>query len=319
MDRRFDSHRFDYLEEVVSVDKTNGAVTVSIYPDPKRYEWVDRSEGKCLFDKLDNTYFPEDLVFEMLKEAINHPKYGQQQTIGNATAYWKDRIKHICYEFTNREIPQGLCDKSDSFLRSLEVNSLNFVIISIDIVDSTLLSTRLKQQDYAFLISLVLYELSHVVPKFHGHVLKYTGDGLIAYFAEPSFINKNDLAIDCALTMDGLIKYAINPIFEKNNYPVIQTRIGLDAGEAFVQDMGSPSTKQHKDIIGTVVSLAAKIQSMANPGAIAFGAAVARNLHVNWRNMSVPLETNENWQYKDKEDMPYRLCQIIPCSFTPEK
>ena len=319
MDRRFDSHRFYYLEEVVSVDKESGTVTVSIYPDPRRYEWIDRSDGRYLFDRLDNALFPEDLVFEMLQEATNLPILGQQQTIGNATAYWKDRKKHIRHELTNREIPQELSDKSDSFLHSLEVHSLNFVIISIDIVDSTVLSTRLGQQDYAFLVSLVLYELSDVVPKFHGHVLNYTGDGLIAYFAEPSFINKNDLAIDCALTMDGLIKYAINPFFEENNYPAIQTRIGLDAGEAFIQNMGSPSTKQHKDVIGTVVSFAAKIQSMANPGTIAFGAAVERNLYVNWRNMSIPLETNENWQYKDNEGKPYRLFQIIPRSYTPEE
>ena len=287
-------------------------VTVSIYPDPRRYEWIDRSDGRYLFDKLDNTQFPEKLVFEMLQEAAKAPRFGQQQIIGNAVEYWEDRKKHIIQELTNREIPKEMSDKSDSFLRRLEVYSLNFVIISFDIVDSTLLSTCLGQEEYAFLISLVLYELSDIVPKFHGHVLKYTGDGLIAYFAEPSFINKNDLAIDCALTMDGLIKNAINPVFEENNYPAIHTRIGLDAGEAFIQDMGSPNTKQHKDVIGTVVSLAAKIQSLANPGTIALGAAVERNLHVNWRNMCVPLETNENWQYKDNAGKPYRLFQIIP-------
>ena len=32
--------------------------------------------------------------------------------------------------------------------------------------------------------------MSEIIPKFHGHVLKYTGDGLIGYFPEPSFITK---------------------------------------------------------------------------------------------------------------------------------
>jgi len=58
----------------------------------------------------------------------------------------------------------------------------------------------LPLDELARVIPIALFEFSLAIPAFHGHVLKYTGDGLIAYFAEPSFLTKNDLALDCALT-----------------------------------------------------------------------------------------------------------------------
>ena len=57
---------------------------------------------------------------------------------------------------------------------------------------------------------LVWPELSELVPKFWGYVLKYTGDGLIAYFPEPSFITMNDAALYCALTMRKIVYQALN-------------------------------------------------------------------------------------------------------------
>lgn len=56
--------------------------------------------------------------------------------------------------------------------------------------------------------------------------------------------------------------------------------IGLDSGEALVVTMGHPATKQHKDIIGATVSLAAKIQARAEPGTILVGQTVDRNLRL---------------------------------------
>lgn len=152
--------------------------------------------------------------------------------------------------------------------------------------------------------------MSEIVPHFHGHVLKYTGDGLIAYFLEPSFITRNDLAIDCALTLRGLVYRVLNPVLEEWGFPTIGVRIGLDAGEACVETIGSPATKQHKDIIGSVVSLAAKIQAQAEPGGIFLGDAVERSLHMAWRQISEPVQLGEEWGYRDSEGKVYQVHRV---------
>ena len=61
-------------------------------------------------------------------------------------------------------------DKSEEFLQSLQVDNLAFVIISVDIVDSTRLATMSSPKAYALLVSVFLHELSQVHPKFHGHM-----------------------------------------------------------------------------------------------------------------------------------------------------
>jgi adenylate cyclase len=133
---------------------------------------------------------------------------------------------------------------------------------------------------------------------------------LIAYFPEPSFITKNDLAIDCALTLRGLIHRVLNPILADRGFPTIGIRIGLDAGEAYIETIGSPETKQHKDIIGAVVSLAAKIQAQAKPGEIYLGDTVVRNLHTMWRQICEPVELGKNWNYTGLEGDVYQVHKV---------
>ena len=181
----------------------------------------------------------------MAEQLNGLPLYFQPQKIKNAGEYVAQRITKIREKFSGNFPPPKFEDKSDDFLKSLAEDELNFVILSFDIANSTKLITTLNPEVYNRLISIVLYELSKVIPLFHGHVLKYTGDGLIAYFPAPSFITKNDLAIDCALTMIKLVFEGLNPVIKEIGYDAINIRIGLDSGAAFVTTIGSPDTKHH--------------------------------------------------------------------------
>lgn len=303
-----DMFRFDLVQKNVKYNEEDNTISMFIEPDPRRYEWVEKEDGRFLYDRLDNLMFPHKLIMSMLKEAMGSMQIqNYQQKIGNAFDYYEKRTPIVRKMIDDGVIPEQFEDKSESFLRSLEKDHLNFVIVSLDIVGSTNLSLSIDSKKYAFIISMILYELSEIVPQFHGHVLKYTGDGLIAYFPEPSFIAKNDLALDCSLTMRGMIYQVLNREFETHNYPKLDVRIGLASGDAYVQTMGSPSTKQHKDIIGSVVSLAAKIQSIAEVGSIYLGQTVERNLHVVWRNKCELVENLTNWNYKDTNGNIYKL------------
>lgn len=92
--------------------------------------------------------------------------------------------------------------------------------------------------------------------------------------------------------------------------PRIDIRIGLDSGNAIVVTMGSPAAKQHKDIIGSVVSLACKIQSTANPGGLNLGQATYQNLHVKWKSKCRKIELPDGWKYKSSDGIPYNMYTI---------
>ena len=241
-------------------------------------------------------------------KAVGKVMIGKEiRAVKDSREYVQNRISSIKAELSGNFQPPTFEDKSENFLRSLKEDKLGFVILSLDLVKSTILLTKLSPKEYSEIISVYLYEVSSVIPLFHGHVLKYTGDGIIAYFPEPSFISKNDLAIDCALTLRRLIYEGIDTVLADNNYPMIDIRIGLDSGEAYVLTIGSPKTKQHKDIIGDVVNLATKIQSIAEIGGINLGEITYRNLHTNWRLNCSKIELPDNWNYKKDNSELYSV------------
>lgn len=306
------THRFrmDFTMKICSFDEESGKAKVEFEPDPRRYEWKQMQGKRYLYDKLDDLYLPEEVYLESFKQLAGKPIFYQPPKIEKMADYIKSREPLIMNMMKGFETPPSFKDKSEEFLESLTEDKLSFVIISLDIVDSTKLASETDIKTYSRLISITLFELSEVVPKFHGHILKYTGDGIIAYFPEPSFIIKNDLAIDCSLGLRQLVYRALNPIFEKHGFPIIDIRIGLDAGEAYIATIGSPQTKQHKDIIGAVVSLAAKIQSKAKPGDIYLGDTVERNLHTMWRQICEPVNLGKDWDYKDLSGNIYTIHRV---------
>jgi len=304
------SFRMDFVQEVISIDDDKKTFTVRLIPDPKRYEWKNIDGKRYLYDKFDKAVFPEKVFADFAKQLAGKPMYLQRQEIDDAEKYIQERIPLIRERLKSNEEPAIFEDKSEVFLESLATDNLGFVIMCVDLAGSTKLSTSLDSKKYAKLISVILYEMSEIVPKFHGHVLKYTGDGLIAYFPEPSFIIKNDLALDCSLTIRRLIYSGINQVLEENGYPRLNIRIGLDSGNAYVIAIGSPKTKRHKDIIGSVVSLAVKIQSLGNPGDILLGDITARNLHTMWREICEEIKLKEDWQYKGADGKPYKVHKV---------
>lgn len=305
--------RMDFFMRVVGRDAETGAMKVEIIPDSRRYERRLHEGQWCLFDKLDHSIFPEQLFYESVQKAISElPLTSQRQGVGDAQSYVASRRPIIERLLDGTEKLPPFQDKSEEFLQSLATDKLGFVIICVDIVGSTKLATTGNSGAYEKVIIATLYELSDVVPRFLGHVLKYTGDGLISYFPEPSFITKHDLSIDCALTMQGLVRNALNPVFRERGLPAIDIRIGIDSGQASIIELGSPETKRHKDIIGATVSLAAKIQGQANPGDIFLGDAAVRNLYTSWRLICESVEPKGSWDYKDNRGNIYRIHRVKP-------
>jgi class 3 adenylate cyclase len=309
-------HRFrmDFVNSVEWVDKEKGILGIVMRPDPRRYEWRDTEGHRGFYDRYDNVLISEEALkgLPRLAEALSIGL--QPARIDYAPTYVRDR-RHIIAEQLREAAPYGgvepPSDKSDAFLEALGERDLGFAIVSLDLVGSTELSTQLPRDVYSRIVKTLAYECSLVVPEFHGHVLKYTGDGLIAYFPEPSFIIKNDLAIDCALTMHGLVYAAINPCLEAAGMPKIDVRIGLDSGEASVLLLGSGETKRHADIIGAAVSLACKVQSCAAPGGICVGETLERNLHVMWREI---IEGNPEFDvlpYKGLDGQQYKVLRVL--------
>jgi class 3 adenylate cyclase len=294
--------------EVISYDDQAHEVEVRIKPNPLRYERREVNGVFYLYDRFDDVSFEEREFMRSLGQHMEGQPIYYQPGLLNGAQYLLDRRAAIDAQLSGeaRSAPT-FADKSEEFLRGLDVDQLGFVVLSVDVVRSTHLATTVAPGVYAKTIGLILFELSAVIPRFHGHVLKYTGDGLIAYFPEPPFISKNDLALRCSLMLLRVIRESLNPSFARHGLPEVQIRIGLEAGDAYIETIGSPDAKQHKDIIGDVVNLAFKIQETATPGEVFLGEVTERNLHTVWRSACEAIAPTADWPYRTRSGGVYRV------------
>ena len=299
--------RLDFVWETVSFDQNTGEGFATLIPDPRRYEWKEKDGKQWLVDRFDNTWIAKEAFIQCVQNLKGMPIYSTPQTLGNAQDYATSRLPHIRAALQGEVSIETFEDKSDEFLRRRETDELEFVIASVDLVGSTRMVKELPPEVYNRIISTLSFELSHLIPDFHGFVLKFTGDGLIAYFTAPRVMIKHDHAIDCALAMRRIVYEGINPVLTELGFPTIDIRIGLDSGQASVLMLGSGRAKRHLDVIGAVVNVATKVQGLARPGECLIGHTCVESLHTNWREVLEPIELPEDWPHKERDGGVYRV------------
>jgi adenylate cyclase len=163
-------------------------------------------------------------------------------------------------------------EESKKLLRRHVNSKTNLVIAFIDINNSTQMSLSLPENKFALMIQTFAQEISIAALGYGGYVFKYEGDAVIVLFPakyDESKACKN--ALDCSSAILEIIKEVINPAFKANELPEIKVRIGLAFGNALVVLYGTSLEKAHIDIIGSSISMAVKIASVAKPNQVLIG------------------------------------------------
>jgi adenylate cyclase len=209
----------------------------------------------------------------------------------------QDRLWNVLHERYkyNTSIKRG-----QNFLLNHVDSKLSLVVMYADLVGSTKMSMSLPVEKMAKIIKVYSHELSSVVESYDGFVLKYVGDAVIAFF--PAGFNKYlvcDKSFQCAKSMINVIENGINPIFEKDNYPKLGIKIGIDEGENVAIQYGYDKSAPI-DLIGYPMNIAAKITSLTGPNKISVGNNVYTLLHpsIQTKFHNMTLQENE-WKYVD--------------------
>jgi len=209
----------------------------------------------------------------------------------------QDRLWNVLHERYkyNTSIKRG-----QNFLLNHVDSKLSLVVMYADLVGSTKMSMSLPVEKMAKIIKVYSHELSSVVESYDGFVLKYVGDAVIAFF--PAGFNKYlvcDKSFQCAKSMINVIENGINPIFEKDDYPKLGIKIGIDEGENVAIQYGYDKSAPI-DLIGYPMNIAAKITSLTGPNKISVGNNVYKLLHpsIQTKFHNMILQENE-WKYVD--------------------
>ena len=177
-------------------------------------------------------------------------------------------------------------EETQNNLKNYAESKATFLILYIDLVDSTRLSMTLPVNRLATIVRAFSQEISLIISAYGGYVLKYIGDAILAYFPVDSsddFHARSINAVSCACSMIKVICQGINPILNQYDYPELRVRIGLDIGENAVVQFGWDThtlngkailRDPHFDILGYTISITAKMTAFANPDQIVIGQLV---------------------------------------------
>jgi adenylate cyclase len=176
----------------------------------------------------------------------------------------------------------------------------------VDISHSTEMSLSLPERKFALLVQCFAQEVSIAAIDYGGYVFKYEGDGVIVIFpAEQDEVKACENALNCSKTILEVIKVS-NTAFSAYELPEISVRIGMTYGYGLVVLYGNDSEKAYIDMIGSSISLASKIVSIADPNRILVGEYFYSIVHssksINCSNFAELILDPIKWKYLSRSD-----------------
>src|SRR5215472_10986441 len=119
-------------------------------------------------------------------------------------------------------------------------------VLFCDLIDSAPLSTRLDPEDMSEVVREYQTCCARLIERFDGHVAKYMGDGLLAYFGYPqAHENDAERAVHAGL---GIVDAV--PQLQSRGVTRLQVRIGIATGLVVVGDLIGTGTSQERTVVG---------------------------------------------------------------------
>jgi adenylate cyclase len=198
-------------------------------------------------------------------------------------------------------------EETQEILTKLAKSKVTLVILHIDLVGSTRLSSTLPADRLAAIIQAFTQEMSITISAYGGYVLKYVGDAILAFFlaSDDAYLPSIN-AVNCARSMVKIVREGINPILNQYDYVEMNVRVGIDLGENVVVQYGWDThavdgkkvRSPHYDILGYTMNIATKMTMFAKPDQIVIGQKVYDMLDDRQKSTFHPLRISpETWNY----------------------
>ncbi len=141
-----------------------------------------------------------------------------------------------------------------------------------DLVGSTALSARLDPEDLRAVIGAYHRCCAEVIGRGSGFVAKYMGDGVLAYFGYP---RADEHDAERAVRSGLALVEAVARLDTVAALP-LQVRVGIGTGLVVVGDLIGQGAAQEQAVVGETPNLAARLQALAEPGAVVIAPSTRR-------------------------------------------
>jgi len=138
----------------------------------------------------------------------------------------------------------------------------HLTVLFCDLVGSTGIAARLNPEQWRETIAGYHRAAAEAIVRFDGHVAKYLGDGVMAYFGWPA---AHDNDAERAARAGLAILDAIAKLNDQPGHAKLSARVGIDSGTVVI----GKGAGNEVEVFGDVPNIAARVQATAEPGTVA--------------------------------------------------
>jgi class 3 adenylate cyclase/tetratricopeptide (TPR) repeat protein len=150
----------------------------------------------------------------------------------------------------------------------------HLTVMICDLVGSTALSIRLDPEDMRAVIDAYHAACARITRTYDGFLAEFRGDGILAYFGYP-LAHEDDAERTVRAGLDIIAAVAR---LETHAAEPLAVRIGIATGLVVVGDLSREGALREHAVVGETPNLAARLQTLAEPGTVVVGASTRRLL-----------------------------------------
>ena len=145
-------------------------------------------------------------------------------------------------------------------------------VMFVDLVGSTALSAALDPEEMGAAIRVYQNAVAGETLRFEGHIAKFMGDGVLAYFGWPQ-AHEDDAAERAVRTGLALVK-TVGALEVDGRR--LAARIGIATGLVVVGETVGEDEAKERAVVGETPNLAARLQELAASGSVVISQATRR-------------------------------------------
>jgi len=174
-------------------------------------------------------------------------------------------------------IPEELAQKIRASKETIEGERKQVTVLFCDLAGSTAIAERLDPEEYHDVLEQYVELAINEIYRFEGIVNQLAGDGMMALFGAPiAHEDAPQRAVRAALGIhEALLQ--LNQRLRAEQGIELRARVGINTGPVVVGTVGN-DLKMDYTAIGDTTNLAARLESLAQPGTTLISGATARLL-----------------------------------------
>jgi class 3 adenylate cyclase len=159
---------------------------------------------------------------------------------------------------------------------SADAERRQLTVMFCDLVGSTALSTQMDPEDLRDIITSFQDACRDAIRRYDGFIARYMGDGMLVYFGYPrAHEDDAERAVRTGISIVELIA-GLNASTGTSAEHPLAVRVGIATGPVVVGDIIGEGAAEEAAVIGETPNLAARLQSIAQPGQVVIGSATRR-------------------------------------------